>query len=680
MAAQRAKDEAAGIARLRNIGIIAHIDAGKTTLTERILFYAGKIHRMGEVHEGTATMDYLPEEQERGITITSACATVFLADHQINVIDTPGHVDFTIEVERSLRVLDGAVGVFCAVAGVEPQSETVWRQSERYRVPKLAFVNKMDRPGADFPAVLRSMRDRLSAEPLALQMPLGAGSDFSGAVDLVSMEALDFTNDAVSRRSLTDAEAALAAPWRDTLLESLAERDDGLMEAYLGGRDITADQIKAAVRKAAIERSLTPVLVGSALRNMGVTPVMDAIVDYLPSPADIGPVHGIHAHTHAPMELPASPKAPFCALVFKVVMEAGRKLVLARIYSGILAEGVEAQNVTQGKKERIGRIFHLYAGEKEPLPQAGPGEIVGISGMKLPRTGDTLADVAHPILLEAISQYKPVLSLAIEPRNTEELEKLKDAVARLVLEDPTLAGAYDEDAGQLILEGMGELHLDVTLERMRREYGLSPRAGKPQVVCQETVTRKASAAAEFDRELGGEPHYGKVVVTVAPTARGSGREIGLSAFDPKIWPKAWLAAVHEGLEDALHSGVLQGAPVQDVSVTVTELGRTDHSSAVGYRMAAAQALKNALSVANSALLQPIMFLEISVPDDFVGDVIGLLGAKGAKIENLFDRGGQKVIQGLTPLGRLFGFSTDLRSATQGRAGLVMQFARFDLLD
>ncbi|MFZ5427490.1 MAG: elongation factor G [Thermodesulfobacteriota bacterium] len=670
-----------GLDALRNIGIIAHIDAGKTTLTERILYYAGKIHRMGEVHEGTATMDYLPEEQERGITITSACTTCYWNGRQINIIDTPGHVDFTIEVERSLRVLDGAIGVFCGVAGVEPQSETVWRQSEHYRVPKLAFVNKMDRAGADFEAVLASMRERLNANPLAIQVPAGSGSDFSGVIDLVTMEKIVFSGDEVEREPLSVAELALAAPWRERLLETLAEQDDALMEAYLGGEDIPAASVKAVIRKATLSRALVPVLTGSALRNVGVQPVMDAVCDYLPSPADVGPVRGVNSHTRKDEELPPDPKGPLSALVFKVVMEGGRKLALARVYSGVLSEGADALNVTQGKVERIGRIFHLHADQKEPLPKAGPGEIVAISGMKLPRTGDTLADKSRPVLLESISQYKPVLSMALEPRNTEELDKLKDAMARLLLEDPTLACVHDEDTGQLILSGMGELHLEVVLERVRREYNLSPRAGRPQVVCQETVTRVGRGEAEFHRDLGGHMHYGKVTLSVAPLPREKGREVHIPPMDPKIWPKAWIDAVAEGLEDGLLSGALQGFPVQDVSVRVEELGRLDgQSSPVGYRMASSQALKNALRDAAPALLEPIMFLEIGVPEDFVGDVIGLLGTKGAKIENLFDRAGQKVVQALTPLSRLFGFSTELRSATQGRAGLVMQFARFDLLE
>ncbi|WP_459932316.1 elongation factor G [Fundidesulfovibrio butyratiphilus] len=672
-----------GLAALRNIGIIAHIDAGKTTLTERILFYAGKIHRMGEVHEGTATMDYLPEEQERGITITSACTTCFWEGHQINVIDTPGHVDFTIEVERSLRVLDGAVGVFCAVSGVEPQSETVWRQSEAYKVPKLAFVNKMDRPGADFEAVLESMRQRLGANPVAVQVPVGQGADFAGVVDLVAMERLSFRAEGlgavVERAPLSPEEADLAAPWREKLLESLAEQDDALMEAYLGGEDIPREAVSRALRQATLSRTLVPVLAGSALRNMGVQPLVDAVCDYLPSPADVGPVTGLDPKGKEPVSLPPDPKSPPCALVFKVIMEAGRRLALTRIYSGTLAEGQEVLNVAQNKSERVGRIYRLHADQKEQLPKAGPGEIVALAGMRLPRTGDTLADKAHPILLESIASYKPVLSLALEPRNAEELEKLKDALERILLEDPTLQSVSDDETGQLVVSGMGELHLEVVLERIRREHGLSPRSGKPQVVCQETVTAQASGTGEFARELGGQAHYGKVEVSVEPLARERGTDI-VFTFDQTGWPKAWLDAVAEGLADGLNSGPMQGFPVQDVRVRVTALGRMDgQSSPVGYRMAAAMALKNALRAAGPRLLEPLMVLEISAPDEYVGEVIGLLGTKGAKIENLFDRAGQKVVQALTPLSRLFGFSTQLRSATQGRAGMVMKFARFDLI-
>ena len=672
------------LADLRNIGIIAHIDAGKTTLTERILFYAGKIHRMGEVHEGTATMDYLPEEQERGITITSACTTCFWQGRQINIIDTPGHVDFTIEVERSLRVLDGAVGVFCAVSGVEPQSETVWRQSEFYHVPKLAFVNKMDRPGADFPAVLESMRKRLAANPLAVQIPIGAGADFSGVIDLVAMEKLTFRAEGlgaeVEHSPLGPGEQDLAAPWRERLLETLSEHDDLLMESYLGGQAVAPEAVIAVIRKATLARKLVPVLAGSALRNMGVQPLLDAVSRYLPSPLDVGPVRGLDRSGQKEVWLPPEAKSPLAALVFKVVMEAGRRLALIRVYSGEIVDGQEVLNVTQGKTERAGRIFHLHGSQKEQLPKAGPGEIVALAGLKLPRTGDTLCDKDHPVLLESIALYKPVLSLALETRNTEELDKLTEVMERILVEDPTLTCLRDEETGQLILSGMGELHLEVVLERVRREFGLSPRAGKPQVVCQETVTGQGRGQGEFHRSLGGQMHYGKVVVSVAPLPREKGREIRFE-MDRTAWPKAWVEAVAEGLEDGLLSGSLQGLPVQDVLVRVEELGRLDNeSSVVGYRMAASMALKAALRDAAPALLEPIMFLEIGVPDDFVGEVIGLLGSKGAKIENLFERAGQKVIQALTPLRQLFGFSTELRSATQGRAGMVMKFLRFDIIE
>ena len=672
-----------GLAALRNIGIIAHIDAGKTTLTERMLFYAGKIHRMGEVHEGTATMDYLPEEQERGITITSACTTCFWDSRQINIIDTPGHVDFTIEVERSLRVLDGAVGVFCAVSGVEPQSETVWRQSEVYRVPKLAFINKMDRPGADFEAVLASMRRRLGANPVAVQVPVGQGADFRGVIDLVAMQLMTFRAEGlgavVEHSPLDQAGQDLAAPWREKLLESLAEQDDTLMEAYLGGETISAEVVTSALRKATLARTIVPVLAGSALRNIGVQPLMDAVCAYLPSPADVGPLSGLDPSGREPVLVAPDPKASLCALVFKVMMDGGRRLALVRIYSGTLVDGQEVLNVGRGKTERAGRIYRLHADQKEQLPKAGPGEIVALAGMKLPRTGDTLADKAHPVLLESIAEYKPVLSLALEPRNAEELEKLKDALDKILLEDPTLHSASDEETGQLVVSGMGELHLEVVLERIRREHGISPRSGKPQVVCQETVTAQATGTGEFARELGGQAHYGKVEVVVEPLARESGTAIVFET-DQTVWPKAWLDAVAEGLADGLNSGALQGFAVQDVRVRVTQLGRVDgQSSPVGYRMAAAMALKNALRDASPKLLEPIMLVEISAPDDFVGEVIGLLSSKGAKIENLFDRAGQKVVQALTPLSRLFGFSTQLRSATQGRVGMVMKFERFDLL-
>ncbi len=677
------KDGKGHLDRLRNIGIIAHIDAGKTTLSERILFYSGRIHRMGEVHEGTATMDFMPEEQERGITITSALTTCQWGANTINIIDTPGHVDFTIEVQRSLRVLDGAVGVFCAVGGVEPQSETVWRQSENYHVPKLAFVNKMDRLGANFQDVLTSMKDKLGARPLAIQVPDGEGQEFSAVFDLVGMRRLVF--DPASQgmdyeaRELSPAEAERLAPWRDRMLETLAEEDEPLCDLYLAGTDIEPDTVRQAIRRATIGLKLVPTLAGSALKNVGVQPLIDAICLYLPSPADVPQVEGVDPASGEKKSFPAQKDAPLSALAFKLTTETGRRLVLMRLYSGVLAAGSTVFNSTQGQEERVARLFRLHADRKEPLESAQAGDIVAAAGMRLARTGDTLCLASDPIILEQIEGYKPVISLAIEPRNAEEADRVNEILDKYMLEDPTLRKEIDQDSGQIILSGMGELHLEVVLERLAREHSLSPRAGKPQVVYQETAGRTAEGAEEFSRELGEDMHYGYVRVAVEPLARDQGRVIRFEV-DPALWPSAWLDAAHEGLTDSLQSGVLKGYPVQDVLVRVLELKRRDsQSSAVGYRMAAAQALKKALAAADPLLLEPIMRVEIPVPGEFVGDVVGLLGAKGAKVDNMIDRGAQKIVQALAPLSRMFGFSTDLRSATQGRAGFSMHFERFDVL-
>jgi elongation factor G len=668
---------------IRNIGIIAHIDAGKTTLSERILFYAGRIHKMGEVHEGTATMDFMPEEQERGITIASAVTSCQWDGHVINLIDTPGHVDFTVEVERSLRVLDGAVGVFCGVSGVEPQSETVWRQSENYHVPKLAFVNKMDRPGADFAAVLQSMRDKLGAHPLAIQVPDGEGADFAGVFDLITMERLVFDQDSrgaeYARTPMTPAERERTAPWRETLLEALAERDDALMEAYLGGQDIAPETLRDVLRKAVLSLELVPVLAGSALKNTGVQPVIDAVCAYLPSPLEVPNQEGVDPQTHLPKSFPADPAAPLSALVFKVVMESGRKQSFLRVYSGQLAEGETVYNVTHDCEERVARLFRLNAERREKIEVARAGEIVAAAGLRFGRTGDTLARKDDAILLEQIAAYKPVISLAIEPRNAEESDKLDEVLQKYLLEDPTLAVERDSETNQVILSGMGELHLEVLLERMFREHGLKPRTGKPQVVFQETVAGKGEACEEFNRELGEVMHYGAVRLAVEPLPRGGGREIRFE-LDRAQYPQAWSEAVHEGVSDGLACGVIGGYPVADVRVRILDMPRKEgESSAAGYRMAAAMSLKSALAAAKSILLEPIMWLEISAPDAFVGEVVGLLGAKGAKIENIQDRGGAKLVQALAPLAQMFGFSTVLRSATQGRASFVMKFAKFDVL-
>jgi len=674
---------AKALAHLRNIGIIAHIDAGKTTLTERILYYSGKIHRIGEVHEGTATMDYMPEEQERGITITSAVTSCVWDPCIINIIDTPGHVDFTIEVERSLRVLDGAVGVFCGVSGVEPQSETVWRQSETYHVPKLAFVNKMDRLGANFEAVVDSIRTRLNANPVPVQYPDGEGAEFRAVFDLVEMRRLVFdaasSGEEYEALALTDEEADRLSPWREKLIETAADVDEAILDLYLGGEDVPADRIRAALRVLTLDRRIVPVLVGSALKNIGVQPVMDAVCHYLPSPLEVPPATGVDPNTRRKVAFGVSHKEPLSALVFKVAMDSGRKQTFIRLYSGRIDEGDSVYNITQDKDERVARLFRLHAGRREKLESAFAGDLVAAAGMKDARTGDTLCTRQAPVLLEQIADYKPVISLAIEPRNSEESDKLDEALDKYLMEDPTLDLQHDEDTGQIILSGMGELHLEVILERLGREYKLAPRTGKPQVVYQETVAAKGAGEGVFDRELGEEPHFGSVSLTVEPRDRGKGRDI-VFEVDPEQWPAPWLEAVNDGISDGLQSGVLRGYPVQDVRVRVRALERRDTSTPVGYRMASAMALKQALAAADPKLMEPIMWVEIAVPEEFVGEVVGLLGAKGAKIENMLDRTGLKVVQGLAPLGRLFGFSTDLRSATQGRAGFVMKFSRFDVLE
>ena len=669
------------LASLRNIGIIAHIDAGKTTLTERILFFSGRIHRMGEVHDGTATMDFMPEEQERGITITSACTTCSWKDHQINIIDTPGHVDFTIEVERSLRVLDGAVGVFCAVSGVEPQSETVWRQSVDYGVPKLAVINKLDRPGADFEAVLAAMREKLRANPVAVSIPVDQGPELAGILDLVSLERLEFDHGGgdVSRLPLSPAEAELAGPWREKLVEAACDYDETVLEAYLSGQPIDPVRLVAALRTGTIAHGLVPVFAASALKNIGIQPILDGVLAYLPSPLDREGAVGLDPETKAAVVFPPDADAPLAALVFKVSMETGRRQVFARVYSGRIEAGKDVYNATRGEIERPARLFHLHAGHREKAEIAGPGEIVAIAGMRHAATGDTLCARETPILLETIAGYKPVISLALEPRNAEETDKLGEVLAKLTEEDPTLTLTHDVDTGQMILSGMGELHLDVVLERARREYGVSPRSGKPQVVYQETVTTEAAGEGEFERELGERFHHGRVALSVSPLPREAGREI-IFAIDRLAYPPAWSAAMAEGLEDGLQSGPLSGHPVQDVRVRVTGIFPVEGKTTdVGCRMAASQALKAALSAARPALLEPIMELEIGVPDAFIGDAIGLLGSKGAKIENMVDRGGHKTVTALAPLRQMFGFSTELRSATQGRAGMTMRFLKFDLL-
>lgn len=672
--------------KLRNIGIIAHIDAGKTTLTERILFYTRKIHRMGEVHEGTATMDFMPEEQERGITITSACTTCHWKDRVINIIDTPGHVDFTIEVERCLRVLDGAVGVFCAVAGVEPQSETVWRQSEQFGVPKLAFVNKMDRPGADFDRTVQAIRTRLGANAVPVTIPVGSGADFSGVIDLIRAKVLSFSEDdegmtvseSAPERDLKEA----CSKARDHMLESLADVDDAFMEKYLEG-SVTEDDIRSAMRRAVLARTFTPVLAGSALGNKGVQPLLDAICDFLPSPCDLPPVQGLDAKGES-VSVPLTEDGPFVGLVFKVVMEDGRKTAFLRVYSGRFDEGDSLTNVNRGKDDRVGRIYRLHADHREQLKSASAGDIVAVVGLRSAHTGETYAK-GIDVRLEAIESYAPVITLALEPRNADEGKVLDEALARYTEEDPTLLSHFDEETGMRTISGMGELHLDVTLERMRREYHISPRVGAPEVIMRETITGTGEGDCVFDRELGKVQHFGHVSVSVAPRPRGAGNTVKPGSFLPedkiaaaKIIQKELLTAALEGATDALQSGDLTGYPVVDVAVTITGIERRDGvASEPGCRMAAAQALKQALAAASPVILEPVMNVTISCPEAELGSAISLFGTLGGKIDEMEDNSGQKVVHGTASLRKLFGFSTKLRSATQGRAGLVMSFSRFD---
>ena len=670
--------------QLRNLGIIAHIDAGKTTLSERILFYTSKIHRMGEVHDGTATMDFMPEEQERGITIAAAASTCHWKDWTINLIDTPGHVDFTIEVERSLRVLDGAVGVFCAVGGVEPQSETVWRQSESFGVPKLAFINKMDRVGANFAAVVDALHERLGATPAALTVPLGEGPDFYGVADVIAMKKLIFDEDSQGRSmevlELEGDELETAQMWREKTLETLGENDDEFMEKYLE-EAFTEDDIHAAIQRATLARRITPVLTGSALKNAGVQPLLDAVGRYLPSPADVPAPRATSADGSKEKAVDISPAAPFCGLVFKVLMEGGRKTSLLRIYSGTLKEGDSVRNIALAKDERISRMFRMDADQQEQLAEACSGDIIAVIGLRSARTGDTVAAHGQDILLEDLQAVKPVISMALEPRNADEGKTLDEALARYAIEDPTLGVSQDEGSGNRIISGMGELHLDVILERMRREYNIDPRHGQPQVVARETVRIEASGSGLFDRELGTVHHVGEVSLTMSPAERDSGNVVRLSDAlanaDPKdAVPRALVEEVLQGVRDSLLSGPQTGYPVQDVIVTVTAI-RKDGATTAGCRMAASMAVRDAMEKARATVLEPIMDVEIVAPDEALGSSISLFQNCGGKVEELGERGGMRYLAGVAPMRKLFGFSTALRSATQGRAGFTLRFKHYD---
>jgi elongation factor G len=675
--------------KTRNIGVVAHIDAGKTTVSERFLFHSGRIHKIGEVHDGEAQMDWMPQERERGITITAAATTLSWRDHEIHLIDTPGHVDFTIEVERSLRVLDGAVVVFCGVSGVEPQSETVWRQADGFHVPRVAFVNKMDRAGADFAAVVEEMRTRLGANPVPIQLPIGAEDRFTGVVDLIAGKALYFSGAEDEPPQVEDVPGDMAtdvAAAREAMIEAAADCDDALATAYLEGQEITPEALRAALRKGTVACKLVPVLTGAALRNKGVHPLLDAVVDFLPSPLEVPPVKGVVPGTTDVVERPPEDAAPFCALAFKVQMDEGRKAVYLRIYSGVLEAGDELLNARANKKEKVARLFSVHANRRERLDKATTGEIVLAMGLRFAGTGDTMCDPAAPILLESIGIQDPVISRAIEPKTTAEKEKLDFGLSKMADEDPTFRFGEDSETGQSIIRGMGELHLDIIVDRLKREYGVEANVGKPQVVYRETLAREAAAEARFERELENEKLFGHARVRLAPRPRGSGNDLRL-ALEPVVQapgmprqpeaPQAILEAAMEGAREAMGAG-LEGYPLEDLSVTITAVEyRPDASSAPGQKAAVGEAIRRALKEASTRLLEPIMKVEVIAPESNVGDVLGDLNARRAQIEDVGFRGAQRVVMAKVPLRRMFGYSTDLRSATQGRATYSMQFDSYD---
>ncbi|MBT9253544.1 MAG: elongation factor G [Brockia lithotrophica] len=669
------------IERLRNIGIMAHIDAGKTTTTERILFYAGKIHKIGEVHEGAATMDWMPQEQERGITITSAATTVFWREHQVNIIDTPGHVDFTVEVERSLRVLDGAIAIFSAKEGVEPQSETVWRQADKYHVPRLAYVNKMDIVGADFFAVVEDIRKRLGAHPVPIQVPIGSESEFRGLIDLVTMQAYFYLDDLGTRteaQSIPEEYREVAERWRTHLLEAAAELDDALMEKYLEGEEITPEEIRRALRRGTLDFKIVPVLAGSSYRNKGVQFLMDAVVDYLPSPVDIPPVKGTDPDTGEPLERRASDDEPLAALAFKIMSDPyiGR-LTYLRIYSGVLRSGIYLLNPRKGHRERIGRILRMHANHREEVDEVPAGEIVAVVGLKDTMTGDTLCDEKAPIVLEAMTFPEPVISVAIEPKSKADQDKLALALQRLSEEDPTFRTWTDQETGQTIIAGMGELHLDVLVDRMRREFKVEANVGAPQVAYRETFTVPVKAEGKYIRQTGGRGQYGHVWIEFIPLERGEG-----FVFENRIVggviPKEYIPAVEAGLREALQNGVLAGYPLTDVKAVLFDGSYHEvDSSEMAFKIAASLALKEAAKQARPVLLEPIMKLEVSVPEDYLGDVIGDLNARRGRVEGMERRGNVQVIRAYVPLAEMFGYATDLRSRTQGRGTYIMQFSHYE---
>ncbi len=669
------------LAKTRNIGIIAHIDAGKTTITERILYYTGRVHKMGEVHDGEATMDWMLDERERGITITSAVTSCNWRNHTINIIDTPGHVDFTIEVERSLRVLDGAIGIFCGVGGVEPQSETVWHQADRYKVPKIAYINKMDRIGADFFRAVQMIKDRLGAHPLLLQLPWGSEDRFRGVIDLLRMKAVEWKDEtlgaAFEERPIPEDLLEEATKYREMLVETLADKDDGIMNKYLAEEDIELPELKRAIRSATVNLKLVPILCGAALRNKGIQPLLDAITDYLPAPADIPPIVGQVPGTSDLDSRSATAKGPFSALAFKVQMDQGRKLTYIRIYSGTVKAGDTIFNPGRKVKEKLARLLKMHANKRERIEEASAGDILAVMGLKVSTTGDTLCTEDHPILLEPMSFNTPVISMAVEPKGVQDQDKLLDSLAKLSDEDPTFKYRIDEETGQTVISGMGELHLEVVVNRLRREFLVDTNQGKPQVVYREALSKRVEHEEIFQRELAGQQHFAGVKIELIPLPRGTGNRFVDRCQNPNL-TEEFMTAIKEGLEETTTTGVLMGYPVIDVEAAVLDVRIHElHSDAMAFRVAASMAFRNACLQADPILLEPIMKAEILLPEEFLGEVIGDLNARGGKIEQITSKGPVQVLTASVPLSRMFGYSTALRSVSQGRGTFTMQFSHYD---
>lgn len=668
--------------KTRNIGIMAHIDAGKTTTTERILYYTGVTYKIGEVHEGTAVMDWMPQEQERGITITSAATTCSWKEHRINIIDTPGHVDFTIEVERSLRVLDGAVAVFDAVAGVEPQSETVWRQANKYRVPRIAFMNKMDRVGADFFMAMDTMVEKLGANPVAIQIPIGSEEKFRGPIDLVKMRAYYFDDETLGAKyveaDIPEEYIVKAKEYREKLLEVLADIDENIMEKYISGEEVSVDEIKAALRKGTIEMKFTPVLCGSAFKNKGIQLLLDAIVDYLPSPLDIPPVKGIRPLDGVEIERRASDDEPFTALAFKIMTDPFvGQLTFVRVYSGVLSAGSYVYNSTKGIKERIGRLLKMHANKREEIKEVRAGDIAAVVGLKNTLTGDTLCDENNPIILESIQFPEPVIAVAIEPKTKADQEKLSVSLSKLAQEDPSFKVSFDEETGQTIISGMGELHLEIIVDRLTREFKVGANVGKPQVAYKETIKGVAKVEGKFVRQSGGRGQYGHVWIEIEPLERGKGFEF-VNKIVGGVIPKEFIPAVEKGIREAMEGGVLAGYPVVDVRVTLIDGSYHEvDSSEMAFKIAGSMAFKEGAKKAQLVLLEPIMNVEVVTPEEYMGDVIGDINSRRGKIQSMEKRGGAQVIKAMIPLAEMFGYATDLRSRTQGRATYTMQFDHYE---